>query len=343
MTESRIIAGQPPAAAGYDADIVILSLDRADETEAAIRSALAQTGLSRHVIILDQGSAPETLARFAKLVAGRQDAVLLAGDGNLGVAGGRNRASASGRGDTIIGLDNDAVFATAATAAQAVATLRAAPDCAVIAFRILDGDGQAEDSEAWGYPDALRPRAAERFACATFVGAGHAIRRTAWDQLGGYDPVLIFTWEEFDFALRAIAAGWRLLYAGDVAVHHKRATAGRMNWQETRWFFFVRNRLYIARKWRGGALNLLGRVIGYALKSLRIGLPGQGLRGIRAGLRLSLPIPPATLGPASQDYLWETDGRWRGGLWQRLRREVFAALPSCRQRDRGNSSVTNRP
>ncbi|MCB8876041.1 glycosyltransferase family 2 protein [Acidisoma silvae] len=343
MTESRVIAGQPPAAGSYDADIVILSLDRADETEAAIRSALAQTGLSRHLIIFDQGSTPETLARFADLIAGRSDAILLAGDRNLGVAGGRNRASACGRGDVIIGLDNDATFATAATAAQAVGTLRAAPDCAVVAFRILDGDGHTDDSEAWGYPDALRPRAAERFACATFVGAGHAIRRTAWNQLGGYDPVLIFTWEEFDFALRAVAAGWRLLYAGDIAVHHKRATAGRMNWGERRWFFFVRNRVYVARKWRRGPAGQLPLLIAYLLKSLRIGLPCQGLRGLRAGLGMVLPAPPATLGPASQDYLWETDGRWRGGLWQRLRREVFAALPSSRQRDRGHSSVTNRP
>ena len=49
----------------YDADVLILALDRAEETLAAIRSALAQTGVSRHVFVVDQGSRPEDVARLA--------------------------------------------------------------------------------------------------------------------------------------------------------------------------------------------------------------------------------------------------------------------------------------
>lgn len=340
MTDIR--AGRLPQAAGYDADIIILSLDRAAETEAAIRSALAQTGLRRHVIVLDQGSAPENRARFARLIEGRPDAVLLDAGRNLGVAGGRNLASDAGHGDIMIALDNDAVFATNETAAQAVTALRAAPDCAVLAFRILNADGSADDAECWGYPDGRRSQAGERFPCATFVGAGHAIRRTAWGALGGYDASLVFTWEEFDFSLHAIAAGWRLLYAGDIAVHHKRASSGRVSWSGERWFLYVRNRIYIARKWHGSPRRLTLRLGAYALKSLRIGMSRQGFRGLYAGLTMPLGQPPARLDGAAESYLWETDGRWRGGFWQRLRREVFAALPSSRPRGRGNSSVTNR-
>ena len=95
----------------YDADVVILALDRAEETVAAIASALAQTGVSRHVFVVDQGSRPETLARLAGAMAGASDATLVALDGNLGVAGGRNRGTALGHGRVIVGLDNDAEFA----------------------------------------------------------------------------------------------------------------------------------------------------------------------------------------------------------------------------------------
>lgn len=340
MTDIR--SGRLPTGASYDADIIILSFDRPEDTEAAIVSALSQTGLTRHVIVLDQGSAPDNLARLTRLIDGRTDALLAIAGGNLGVAGGRNRASALGQGRVIIALDNDAVFATPNTAARAVAALDAAPDCAVVAFRILNGEGSADDSAGWGYPEALRPRAAERFACATFVGAGHAISRRAWVALGGYDSALEFTWEEFDFALRAIAAGWHLLYDGTVAVHHKRATAARFDWGDRRWFLYVRNRLYIARKWRRPAFFLAPRVTAYALKSFRIGLARQGLRGIRAGLAMPLPHAPAEMGETAVAYLWQTDGRWRGSLWQRLRREVLAAVPSSRQTGAGNSSVTNR-
>jgi hypothetical protein len=65
MTARHIAGAAGPPDGAYDADVVILSLDRAAETAAAIGSALAQTGVSRHVFIVDQGSRPETLARLA--------------------------------------------------------------------------------------------------------------------------------------------------------------------------------------------------------------------------------------------------------------------------------------
>lgn len=325
---TALIAGQLPAAAGYDADIIILSLNRPDETEAAIRSALGQTGLARHLIVLDQGSDPDNLSRFAQLIEGRPDAVLVAAGSNLGVAGGRNRASDLGLGTVLIALDNDAVFADGETAARAVALLSREPGCAVIAFRILNADGSADDAEAWGFPRALLARSAGRFRCATFVGAGHAIRRQAWTALGGYDPHLTFTWEEFDFALRAIQQGWQLLYAGDIAVHHKRAISLRSEWGKARWFLYVRNRLYIGRKCGTAPSALFIRALAYAIKSLRNGYILQGFNGIRAGFAMPLSAPRMRLTPEARRYLKETDKRWRGGLWRRLTYEVLAEMPA---------------
>ena len=105
---------------------------------------------------------------------------------------------------------------------------------------------------SWGYPTSLLPRAGESFDTVTFVGAGHAIRRAAWD---GYDEALFFCWEEFDFCLRAIERGWRIRYRGDIAVRHKVSPEQRVAWSGTRWFHFVRNRLYIERKWGAGWLS----------------------------------------------------------------------------------------
>lgn len=340
---TRILAGSPPRAAGYDADILVLSLGRAAETEAAIRSALAQTGLTRHLIVFDQGSDAETLAGFTRLIAGRPDALLASAGENLGVAEGRNRAAALGHGRTIVVLDNDATFADATVAARAARLIDAEPAFAVLAFRIMNADGSDEDHASWGYPEALRPQAAGRFLATTFVGAGHAIRRTSWEALGGYDRTLFFTWEEYDFALRAIDSGWQLLHAGDLAVHHKLATGARVGWPEARWFLYVRNRLYIARKWRTPRTALMLRVAGYLLRSLRLGLVSQGLAGIRAGLRMPLSSSPCPLCVAAQDYLRINDTAWRGSLLLRLRREVWAALPSSRLRNSRNSAVTKSP
>lgn len=322
-----LIAGRPPPAGAYDADIIILALDRVAETGAAIESALAQRGLTRHVIVLDQGSAPDTLARLAARIEGREDAMLVAAGANLGVAGGRNRASALGHGRIIAALDNDAAFDTADTLAAALAVLDAAPRLGAIGLRIVvDATGQ-DDLASWGYPPALLPRAGATFPAVTFVGAGHAIRRAAWVEAGGYDPALFFCWEEFDFCLRAIAAGWRIEYRGDLVVRHKVAAERRVAWNGRRWFFFVRNRLYLARKWGASWPALAPRAAGYLLRGLRNGLGGQTLRAIAAAARMPLPRPRLVMPGDGRAWLAAHDAAHRGSLAQRLWREVLAALP----------------
>lgn len=324
----RVIAGQaePPAAAP-DADVIILAMDRAEETVAAIRSALAQTGITRRVIVVDQGSKPENLARLAAEIEGREDAVLVALDRNWGVAGGRNRASGLGNGRIIVALDNDAEFATRDTLARAVAAIDADPRLGAIGFRITVFATGEEDLSSWGYPISLLPRAQGQFDAITFVGAGHAIRRAAWDEAGGYDDALFFCWEEYDFCLRAIARGWTIRYCGDIAVRHKVSGQHRFSWSGTRWFYFVRNRLYIGRKLGTSWAGLAPRYLGYLLKGLRNGVAGQTLRALPAAIRLARGTPGLVMPEAGRAYIAANDAAHRGSQLQRIRREVLAALP----------------
>ncbi len=136
--------------------------------------------------------------------------------------------------------------------ARMVAALDAEPQLAAVGCRIVthaDGD---DDLSSWGYPSSLLPRAGECFDTVTFVGAGHALRRAAWEQAGGYDDSLFFCWEEFDFCLRAIALGWWIRYHGDIVIRHKVSGERRVSWGGDRWFYFVRNRLHIrTQTWAG--------------------------------------------------------------------------------------------
>jgi GT2 family glycosyltransferase len=314
----------PPAEA-YDADVLILALDRADETVAAIASVLAQEGVSRHVVVLDQGSRPAALAQIAAAVAGRDDATLVSSGGNLGVAGGRNLAASLGHGRVLVALDNDAEFADSTTLARAVAALDAAPDIAAIGFRIVLHAGGADDLSSWGYPAALLPHAAGTFDATTFVGAGHAIRRSAWDAAGGYDAKLFFCWEELDFCLRAIAAGWRVQYRGDLVVRHKVSAERRVAWSGERWYYFVRNRIHIARKWNAGWPALAPRIAAYLVKGVRNGMVWPTLRAVAAAARM--PVAPQQMPVAMRAYLARHDTVHRGGGWMRLRQEILARLP----------------
>ena len=321
----RHVAGATGAPAGpYDVDIIVLALNRAEETLDAIASALAQTGCGVHLFVLDQGSAPETLARFAQAVAGRQDATLVASTRNLGVAGGRNLASALGHGRIIIGLDNDAVFADPGMAALALAAFEASMDLGAIGFRILAHDTGEEDLSSWGYPDRLLAQAGGAFDAVTFVGAGHAIRRAAWEDAGFYDAALFFCWEEYDFCLRAIEAGWRIRYQGNIVVRHHVAREARVSWNGARWFYFIRNRLYIGHKTGASHLALAARFGVYLLRGLRQGALAQTLRALPAFLRLAANAPRHTLSAATLAYLRRNDTNHRGGGLARLRAEFGA-------------------
>lgn len=313
--------------ASYDADIIILSLDRVADTLAAIASALAQSGLSRRVIVVDQGSRPENLCQLRRVLGNHPDVMLACLPQNLGVAGGRNHATGLGQGRVIIGLDNDAVFADGQTAARAVAVLDGEPGLAAIGLRILRHADGGDDLSSWGYPRALLARADETVEAVTFVGAGHAIRRAAWQQVGGYDAKLFFCWEEFDFCLRAIAQGWRISYRGDIAVRHKVSAEAREVWSDRRWFFFVRNRLYIARKHGASWGALLPRLLGYAVRGLRNGLGLATWRAMIAAIRMQAGIARTPLPALARQHLRHYDRRHRGLLLHRLGGEVLAALP----------------
>ena len=54
--------------------------------------------------------------------------------------------------------------------------------------------------------------------------AGMLVRRTVWDQLGGFDPQLPLFRDDVDFGWRAAAAGWRVVVAPDAVLFHSEAS-----------------------------------------------------------------------------------------------------------------------
>ncbi|HET9148819.1 MAG TPA: glycosyltransferase [Acetobacteraceae bacterium] len=336
MTAPRLIAGCAPPGGGYDADIVILSHHRLAETIAAIRSAQAQGGTRCHVIVLDQDSPAGTREALAAAVSEADTVGLYIIDANLGVGGGRNLATSLGHGRAIIALDNDAVFAGPDVAARAVRRLGADPGLGAIGFRILAADGRGLDLTSWGYPRALIPRAGERFPVTTFVGCGHAISRACWERLGGYDASLFFTWEEYEFSLRAIEAGWRIEHHGDLAVIHGVSPEARVEWSGVRWRQFVRNRLLIARDWNG-AWGAAPRALAYLAKGARDGRLSATIRAIDDARALAASRPRRSMTAPMRAYLWANEARHRLRIGassgaSAARAEPMAASPasSCR-------------
>ena len=116
-------------------------------------------------------------------------------------------------------------------------------------------------------------------------------------------------------------------------VRHKVSSDRRFNWSGTRWFYYVRNRLYIGSKWYSWP-SLVPRMAGYLLRGVRNGLWLQTLKAIPAAWQLSRTARRharmsghARMSDAGAAYIARNDAAHRGTLRGRLKREVFAALP----------------
>ncbi len=318
----RRVHGQDPVGA-YDADIIILALNRFSETLEAVASARCQRGASCYIWVLDQGSAPEIRNGFTAAFRGLDDLSFYLAERNLGVGGGRNFLAGCGHGRMIVALDNDAVFADADVVVGALAGFERAPALGATGFRIMARDGVSFDRFSWGCAARLLAHGHETFGAVTFVGAGHAIRRAAWNETGGYDPALFFTWEEYDFCLKAIARGWLINYDGGLAVIHKVAPEARISWSAERSRYFVRNRLLIARRWHAGWIALLPRILGYLIRGLRERRLLPTLAGILGAVRHDAGQTRYRISAPMRAYLARHDAQHRGSLLTRLRNEVW--------------------
>jgi len=322
----RLAAGSLPPYGRYDADIIILTTGRLAATLEALASASRQAHVHSYVALLDQGTDAAARARYAEIFAGSTTAGFFVSDTNLGVGGGRNFLSNIGHGDIIVALDNDAVFADPFVVFDALRIFEQTPRLGAMAFRIMDATGQKLDDASWGFPQSLMPHARKKFTTTTFVGAGHAIRRAAWDDAGPYDDSLFFTWEEYDFCLRAIARHWHIEYHGDLAVFHKLAPEARLRWQAGRTRLYVRNRLIIARKWGASWLSLTPRIAGYAVKGALNGACLTALAGATAAIWRDARTPKRKMPASMRRYLTEHEQAHRGKLLGRIGPEIFTRL-----------------
>ena len=80
---------------------------------------------------------------------------------------------------------------------------------------------------------------------AYFLGGACAIRREAYEQVGGYFTELFYGHEEIELSWRLIDAGWTIRYLADVEVFHPRTEIGR---HADGWRLTGRNRVWIARR-----------------------------------------------------------------------------------------------
>jgi GT2 family glycosyltransferase len=259
-----------------EVSVVILTLgNRREQLRAAIDSALAQRYVRLEVVIVANGVAT------AGIDLPHDSRVRLIGTAeNLGIPGGRNVGAEHSRAPLLAFLDDDARFVETEIVARAVVTFDGEPDVGVIAQRIVDDDGVT----ARRHVPRIGARQPDRgWSATSFLGGASVIRRTAFEQAGGYAGAFRYAMEESDLALRLIDRGWTIRYDGTPAVLHPKTDPSRHPdaAQQT-----MRNRVWLAYRNLPAPIAASYLANWFALSAVRDpGNVGALIRGAREGWR----------------------------------------------------------
>lgn len=253
---------QTPAGSRADAtpdvSIVVPTLNNIVFTRLCVESVLANTDVPPYeLIVVDNGSQDGTVD-YVRRLEERFDHVRLVENGrNLGFGAAVNRGLEAARGDTLVLLNNDTIVPPG----WLWRLTRQLEDPSIgIAGPVTNRIGtEAEIHTSYttyaGMLEFARGRESshhgETFDVPMLAMFCVALRRDVFAELGPLDTRFgAGLFEDDDYSLRAMQAGYRLLCVGDAFVHHfGEATFGRLFAAHERELLFRRNRALFEEKW----------------------------------------------------------------------------------------------
>ena len=169
------------------------------------------------VVLVDNGSTDGTPALVRRHFP---DVHVVALPGNVGAVA-RNIGTEQARTPYVAFADDDSWWAPGALD-RAADLLDRHPRLGLIAGRMLLGDDERLDPlcDVMAASPLPRDLALPGPSVLGFAACGAVVRREAFLQAGGFDPVVEFVGEEERLALDLATAGWGLAYVEDVVAHH---------------------------------------------------------------------------------------------------------------------------
>lgn len=251
---------------------VILTMgDRPTELASAVASVRAQRGVDVDIVVVvngAEGHVDVTDARSLRL------------EHNVGIPGGRNAGLAEVSGDLVLFLDDDAELGDPDLLRRAQTLFDERSDIGIVSMRLVDPEGRTPQRRH--VPRVRVGDASRSSEVTTFLGGASVVRRAVFRDAGPFAESFFYAHEELDLAWRAIDAGWRVWYAGDLVVHHPAVEATR---HRTYHRLTMRNRVLLARRrlpWPLAAVHVLSWVV---ISAVRRELTADSWKGLVEGLR----------------------------------------------------------
>jgi glycosyltransferase involved in cell wall biosynthesis len=208
--------------------VVVPTYDRAELIGASVASLLEQTGVDFEVVVVDDGSADDTLARLARIEDARLR-VVAAPHG--GVAAARNAGVAAARGRYVAFHDSDDE-ALPGRLARPVAVLQERPELGVVIMngRFLAPDGDAGADEPWVKPEVTRTLVGRTIGVAEVFRRnlgqlqGMCFTREALAAAGPFDTTFRIL-DDLDLVLR-VAARFPAVFVDEPVFRYRRHPGG---------------------------------------------------------------------------------------------------------------------
>lgn len=253
--------------------VVLTQGRRPAELAAALDSLLMQRGTELDIVVVGNGWQPSGLPGEVRAIALSED---------RGIPAGRNGGVSAVGGELLFFLDDDARLAAPDALARVAERFRD-PGLGMLQLRVRATDGGPAPRD---WVPRLRVGDPARSSDVTAVWEGAvAIRRTVFEQAGGWPEAFRRGHEGVDLAWRVLDTGRRVAYAGDIEVLHP---SYRTAPHDHSAYFGARNRVFLARRHLPLPLGVLF-VATFALRTLPVlRTPARAraaLRGYRDGLR----------------------------------------------------------
>jgi GT2 family glycosyltransferase len=210
--------------------ILISARNRPLELAHTLQLLRAQSYHISELIVIDDAS---DVSLQSVVVEKWPGAIFIRNSQRKGVVANRTVGLKQATEDVIVSLDDDSCFTRSTDLEKAVERLGREPELGILSFHLVD------DLSTF---NKCAERIPERYVHHFFEGA-NMMRRSVAEQLGGYYDRLFYGAEATEFSLRALDAGWRILYFPEVVVFHRLSAVGRSSRAMYKYAF--RNLLWI--------------------------------------------------------------------------------------------------
>jgi len=253
----------------------------------AALESLCDSSLPVSIVVVDNASGDDTAGIVRDFCPGAE---LLCLPANLGFGAANNRGirhALSAGADYILLLNQDAKV-TPEAVGRLVCLMEQHPDFGVLSPLQLSYDGDGIDPPFLSYmqsnasliDDALLHRLQGVYEVPFVNAAVWMVRRTVFDEVGGFDPLFFMYGEDNDYCSRVRCRGFHIGIAPNITAHHRKDAPvfSSLGFKDLANRYYVQAVHLLKRPDRSFFRNMPGLIITWCRQAVHAGIECEGRR-----------------------------------------------------------------